>query len=241
MLLHRSYAVVDDVYFYLWTGHGMNCNSVVLANVLPGAQPHILVDPGMTSTGMGERPLDALAEAMAADGLRIEDVGLVFGTHSHPDHYQAVDEVVKRTGAAVALSRAEDEFLRGAGGAFFGSFGKGSPTTRPSLLVEDGNLPVDSGSPSGIEVIVAPGHTPGCACLLLKDSGVLVSGDVVFPGSIGRMDFPGGSTSQMKRSIERLSALDIEYILPGHSSPSAPILAGRDNVARNFEMVRMFF
>ena len=53
MLLHRSYAVVDDVYFYLWTGHGMNCNSVVLANKLPGTQPHthILVDRGIHGQG----------------------------------------------------------------------------------------------------------------------------------------------------------------------------------------------
>jgi glyoxylase-like metal-dependent hydrolase (beta-lactamase superfamily II) len=68
-----------------------------------------------------------------------------------------------------------------------------------------------------------------------------VSGDVVFPGSIGRMDLPGGSVSQMRESIERLSKMDIEHILPGHSSLGGPVVSGKDNVVRNFQMVRMFF
>ena len=119
MLLHRSAEIVDGVHFYLWVGQGMNCNSVVLANALDGARPHVLVDPGMTGGAMGERPLDSLAEAMSADGMKLEDVGLVIGTHCHPDHYQAVDEVVRRTGTRVALSLLEYDFLKGAGGSFY--------------------------------------------------------------------------------------------------------------------------
>jgi len=240
MLLHRSFAVADGVYFYLWVGRSLDCNSVVLANVLDGPKPHILVDPGMAAMGMGEDPLASLAEAMEQDGLSMEDVGLVVGTHSHPDHFQAVDSVVARTGAAVALSSAEHKFLRGIGGAMYGSFGTRVPKAEPSVLLEEGKLSLD-GLSSDIDVIIAPGHSPGCACLYLRDSKVLVSGDVVFPGSIGRMDLPGGSVSQMRESIERLSKLDVEYILSGHSGMAAPIVSGKDNVVRNFQMVRMFF
>jgi hypothetical protein len=55
------------------------------------------------------------------------------------------------------------------------------------------------------------------------------------------MDLPGGSVSQMKESLQRLSMLDVEYILSGHSGMAAPIVSGKDNVVRNFQMVRMFF
>jgi len=189
---------------------------------------------------MGERPLDSLAEAMAADGLRMEDVGLVFGTHSHPDHFEAVDEVVRRTGARLALSALEYDFMRGVGGELYDAFGTRVPVSKPSLLLHDGELALD-GDGWQADVLITPGHSPGCACIYIPASKVLVSGDVVFPGSIGRMDMAGGSVRQMKDSIERLSTLDIEYILPGHSSMSGPLVSGRDNVVRNFQMVRMFF
>jgi glyoxylase-like metal-dependent hydrolase (beta-lactamase superfamily II) len=240
MVLHRSAEITDGVHFYLWVGQSMNCNSVVLANALAGAQPHVLVDPGMTGGAMGERPLESLAEAMSADGLRMEDVGLVVGTHCHPDHYQAVDEVVRRTGAGVTLSVPEYDFLKGAGASFYDSFGTSLPSSKPSTLLEEGKLAL-GGDGWRAEVLITPGHSPGSVCLYMPDSKVLVSGDVVFPGSIGRMDFVGGSTRQMKESIDRLSRLDIEYILSGHSSMSGPLVSGKDNVVRNFQMVRMFF
>jgi len=241
MALHRSAKIVDGVYFYLWVGQGINSNSVVLANVLGGSSPHVLVDPGMTESVMGERALESLAEAMAGDGLRLEDVGLVVGTHCHPDHYEAVDEVVKRSGAGVALSAPEYDFLQGAGRSFYGGFGAPPPTTKPTLLLEEGAFSPARINGRDLDVLITPGHSPGCACLYLPDVKVLVSGDVVFPGSIGRMDFAGGSTRAMKESISRLAAMDIEHILPGHSSTSGPLVSGKDNVVRNFQMVKMFF
>lgn len=239
--LHRSLKIVDGVHFYLWTGQGINSNAVVLSNVLDGQKPHVLIDPGMTGGAMGENPLDSLAAAMAADDLRMEDVGLVLGTHCHPDHFQAVDEVVRQTGAKVALSAPEYEFLKGPGGAFYGGFGTTAPAAQPSMILEEGEISLGSSNGLRAEVLICPGHSPGSVCLYLPDSKVLVSGDVVFPGSIGRMDFVGGSMRQMKESIERLSRLDVAHILPGHSSVNGPLVSGKENVVRNFQMVRMFF
>ncbi len=241
MLVHRSLTVADGVHFYLWVGQGINSNSVVLADVLDGDKPHILVDPGMAGSEMGEAALDSLAEAMAGDGLRLDDVGMVLGTHCHPDHFQAVDEVVRLTGEIVALSQVEYEFLQGPGKALYGSFGTASPSGVPEVLLQEGELQLASSNGRGIDVLMAPGHTPGSICLYLRETKVLVSGDVVFPGGIGRMDFVGGSMSQMKDTIGRLAELDIEYVLPGHSSPSGPLVSGKENVVRNFQMVRMFF
>jgi len=240
-MLHKSLAIADGVRFYLWVGHGINSNSVVLSDALGGDRPHVLIDPGMTGSEMGEPALNSLSTAMAADGLRLEDVGLVIGTHCHPDHYQAVDEVVRRSCAVVALSATEEQFRTGAGRSFYGAFGTAAPSSQPTLLLREGPLQFRVGDGLNAEVLITPGHTPGSACLYLKDLKVLISGDVVFPGSIGRTDFVGGSISQMRQSIERLSQLDVEYILPGHSSMGEALVSGRENVVRNFQMVRTFF
>ena len=66
-----------------------------------------------------------------------------------------------------------------------------------------------------IRVLHTPGHTPGSVCLLAD--GVLFSGDTLFQGSIGRTDFPGGSFSQMQKSLQRLKAIPENLrVLPGH-------------------------
>lgn len=238
---HKSISVADGVYFYLWVGQSMNCNSVVLAHALAGEKPHVLIDPGMTDGFPGSEPLDSLAASMAADGLKIEDVGMVIGTHCHPDHFQAVDEVVRRSGARVALSEVEYDFLKGDGRGFYGSFGTAAPTVVPSILLHEGTLDIGFSDGWKVDALIAPGHTPGSVCLYLKDSKVLVSGDVVFPGSIGRMDFTGGSVSAMRESIRRLSELDVEHILSGHSSAGGPLVSGKNNVVRNFQIVGTFF
>jgi len=68
----------------------------------------------------------------------------------------------------------------------------------------------------------------------------LISGDVVFAGSVGRTDFPGGTPSLLRKSIDKLSQLDVEYLVPGHSTEAGGIIAGKDKVRRNFYTVKMF-
>jgi len=91
-----------------------------------------------------------------------------------------------------------------------------------------------------VKVFVTPGHSPGSVSLYLEEDKILISGDVVFAGSVGRTDFPGGSTSLLRKSIDRLSQLDVEYLVPGHSTDSEGIVAGKDKVKRNFYAVKMF-
>jgi glyoxylase-like metal-dependent hydrolase (beta-lactamase superfamily II) len=69
-----------------------------------------------------------------------------------------------------------------------------------------------------IKVFHTPGHTPGGVCYYLPDEQVLMSGDTLFCGSVGRTDFPGGSMSQLVRSVsEKLFTLPGEVkVYPGH-------------------------
>ena len=67
-----------------------------------------------------------------------------------------------------------------------------------------------------------------------------MGGDLIFHGSTGRVDIPGGSAKALKASIERVAQLDIEYILTGHQYGSPGIIAGKEAIERNFEMIRKY-
>ena len=73
--------------------------------------------------------------------------------------------------------------------------------------------------------------------LVQGDRTILFTGDVVFYGGIGRTDFTEGNPKLLLQSIQRLSQLDIELLLPGHGE----IVMGRDRVLQNFESVRQNF
>ena len=241
MVYHESVKLTKDFYCYVWQGPGNNCNAVLLAWALRGEHPHVLVDPGHVRNELGEPCLDSLAQAMQKDGFTMESIGLVIGTHSHPDHIEAAEPVVEKSGALFALSREEDEFYRTMGKMFFQAFGSRPPQVEPSFYLQEGELSL--GAKDGklaIRVFLTPGHSPGSVSLYLEENKVLVTGDVVFAGSIGRTDFPGGSPSLLRKSIDDLSKLDVEYLVPGHSTEAGSIIAGKDEVRRNFYAVKMF-
>jgi len=68
------------------------------------------------------------------------------------------------------------------------------------------------------QVLHTPGHTPGSICLLFPDHHLLLAGDTLFAGSIGRTDLPGGDGQQILKSLrERLLVLpDSTHVVPGH-------------------------
>lgn len=241
MIYHKSVKLTDHFYCYVWQGRGNNCNAILWSSVLRGEHPHVLVDPGHVRNELGEPCFDSLSEAMKKDDFKIEDIGLVIGTHSHPDHIEAIDLVVKKSGALFALSREEDEFYRTMGKMFFRAFGGKPPEVNPSFYLKEGDLSLGAkDNKMAVKVFVTPGHSPGSISLYLEEDKILITGDVVFAGSIGRTDFPGGSLSLLKKSIDELSQLDVEYLVPGHSTEAGSIIAGKDKVRRNFYTVKMF-
>jgi glyoxylase-like metal-dependent hydrolase (beta-lactamase superfamily II) len=170
-----------------------------------------LVDDGADGPVLVVDPADDGAEILEAVGSR--QVAAVVLTHGHFDHLGAVRDVVEATGAPVVVHRDDAESMTsssGNGGALFG-FTETAPVA--DRTVRDG----DTIAAGGVEldVIHTPGHTPGSICLL--GGGVLLSGDTLFAGSIGRTDFPGGDMASMRRSIARLASLpDETRVCPGH-------------------------
>lgn len=172
-----------------------------------GSRDAVVVDPSLES----EKALDTIRSR----GL---DVKRILLTHAHVDHIVMVHPFVEATGAPVWL-HAEDRgyYERGAvqaaamGLRWFGS-------TPVSHWIADGE---DVGIP-GIEIraIHTPGHSPGSVTFVTPE-GLLV-GDVLFQGSVGRTDLPGGDWNTLVRSIrERLFAYPGPTpVYPGHGIPT---------------------
>jgi hydroxyacylglutathione hydrolase len=240
MINHKSKKLGESFLCYQWTGEGNNCNTSLLAGVLSGKHPHIIVDPGHIVNQTGEKCFDSLNEAMEKDGFSMADIGLVICTHSHPDHFEAVEAVIAESGALLAISREEDEFYAETGSAFYNFFGSRAPQVKPSLYLTEGDLRLETKKELHIKALLTPGHTPGSISLSLERDKMLISGDVVFDGGVGRTDFPGGNSSLLRKSIEKLAQLDVEYLVAGHSGRDGAVLTGSARIARNFQTVRMF-
>jgi hydroxyacylglutathione hydrolase len=241
MIYHSSVRLAENFYCYVWQGRGNNCNAILLPSALRGERPHVLVDPGHVRNELGEPCSDSLAEAMERDGFKMEDIGLVIGTHSHPDHIEATDLVVEKSDALFTMSREEDEYYRTTGKKFFQALGGQPSEVAPFFHLKEGDLSLGpANSKLAVKVFLTPGHSPGSISLYLEEDKILVTGDVVFAGSIGRTDFPGGSPSLLRKSIDELSQLDVEYVVPGHSTEMGSIIEGKDKVRRNFYTVKMF-
>ena len=240
MKYHKSVNLTTNLFCYIWQGMGNNCNTSILTGVLKGEKPHVIIDPGHIINESSEGCFESLEESMKGDKIKIEDIGLIINTHSHPDHCQANELIINRSGASVTLSKEEDDFRTSIGERMYTMFGMKPPRFTPLFHLKEGNM--DLGKDGfQIQVIHTPGHSPGSVCLYLPDTKVLITGDVIFFMSVGRTDFPGGSTIQLKKSIDRLSQLDVEYLVPGHNTEPNGIIQGKDRIKRNFAAVQEYF
>ncbi len=160
---------------------------------------------------------DAPAEAdKILDYLKKNDLMLkkVFLTHSHFDHILALQEILVATNADLLLHKEEEKYLRNPELNLAGEHSDKLSTPENFQLLSDGDEIALDGL--NIKVIHTPGHTQGSTCYLVND--ILISGDTLFSGSIGRTDFPLGSFDKIIDSIKnKLMLLDDETkVYPGH-------------------------
>lgn len=135
-------------------------------------------------------------------------------THGHIDHIGGV-AVFANQDIPILIHSADAGALSDpmqSGAALFGFSQQTSTATR--LLTDGDTIDIWNGE-HVLQVMHTPGHTPGCICLLVD--GYLFSGDVLFAGSIGRTDLPGGDFSAMESSLARILQLpDTLTIYSGH-------------------------
>ena len=136
-------------------------------------------------------------------------------THGHFDHIGAVDEVREKYGIKVYAAAAEKETLQNPDINLSSQFGAGF-TVEADEYFDDGQEIELLGEK--VRCILTPGHTKGGMCYYFTNSGMLFSGDTLFQQSVGRTDFPGGSMSEIVRSIrEKLFVLpDYVSVYTGH-------------------------
>jgi hydroxyacylglutathione hydrolase len=169
----------------------------------------ILVDPGAAAP-------QAVAAAAAA-GVRVEAIVL---THAHLDHVEGIPDAREATGAPVLLHADDRRLYEGAPvqAQWFGM--QMAPLAPPEGELRPGES-VRFGE-CALEIRHAPGHAPGH--VILVGDGVALVGDVIFAGSIGRTDLPGGDLATLMRSIrEQVLTLPDETTLHTGHGPDTTV------------------
>ncbi len=140
-------------------------------------------------------------------------------THGHFDHIGAVEQLRSQYHCPVYCLEEEKEVLESSTYNLSAMFGD-SLTVKPDVLLKDGQML--SVADFSIQVIATPGHTKGSCCYYFPEDRFLISGDTLFEESVGRTDFPTGSTSALVRSIrEKLFGLpDDTPVYSGHGEPT---------------------
>lgn len=161
-----------------------------------GTNAYIVGDPATHRAAVVD-PGDEAPRLLAVTSRLNLTVELIVATHAHFDHVGAVRPLVEATGAPFLLFEDELPVLEVAAdrAALFGIAIPAPPS--PDRLLHEGDV-VSMGGGS-FRVVHTPGHSPGHMCLL--GDGVAFVGDVVFQGSIGRTDLPGGDYDTLIRSI----------------------------------------
>jgi len=166
-----------------------------------------VVDPG------GD--LDRIEEAIRGQGITVEKILL---THGHIDHAGGAAELKERLGGVPIEGPHEaDRFLLDAL-AETGA-GYGIPDARPvtpDRWLDEGDAVTVGGL--SFDILHAPGHSPGSVVFVSRDARFALVGDVIFKGSVGRTDLPGGNHAQLIRAIrEKVLPLgDDVASIPGH-------------------------
>jgi len=221
----KNMKLFENLYAYPWQGNDNNCNSYVFAGALDGGK-HVVVDPGhLVTPYYRESGLDRLLEAMDKDGLAGAPVGLVILTHSHPDHSESAVVLRSEYQALVAMHEADEPAYSALGG-------------KVDLFLDEGTLELGKSKAVVLKIFHSPGHTPGHVTIYWPDRQVLIAGDCIFYRSTGRADLPGGDPLILRQTIERLSRLEIEYLLSGHAYGHPGIISGREEVQDNFRYIR---
>jgi len=203
----------DELYAFPWRLPNVNnCNSYLIDGPFK-----ILIDPGH------QHLFTELGNSLGSINISPKDIDLIIATHIHPDHIEAVQSF-STLSTMISIHEMEYHYFQ-ENAAYYHGF-----NIEPDFLLTEGALRAGN---IELKVIHTPGHSPGSICLYWPSHKALFAGDVIFEQGVGRTDLPGGNGDQLKKSIGRLSSLNIELLLPGHGN----IIRGQEEIGRNFALI----
>ncbi len=167
----------------------------------------VIIDPAANA--------DKICLYVKGNNITVDSVLL---THAHFDHILAVSAVCEAVGAPLCVGAADASMLADPQRNLSGLVMPQCPValTADRLLREGDTILFGD---AVLTVMETPGHTPGGVSYV--GDGVLITGDTLFAGSIGRTDLPGGDMTLLRRSLARLASLDGDYVIyPGHGETS---------------------
>ena len=211
--------LTKNLYFYPERGM-LDCNSYVIKNDLT-----VIIDPGSTQF------LSPLIQDLQQDGIEVKDIDIITNTHLHGDHCGANEALKQISGAKILSHPLQKQFYSVAVIETAKFFGFPPIEFEVDSYIENNKL--DTGDIE-FELIPSPGHSPDSICFYNQKDKILICGDVIFAGNIGRADLPGGNADELKHSIEELAQLEISYLLPGHMD----IITNTEKVKSNFDFIK---
>jgi glyoxylase-like metal-dependent hydrolase (beta-lactamase superfamily II) len=213
--------LIKNLYFYPEKGM-MDCNTYVIKD-----KTSVIIDTGLTQF------LPELFQDLQKDGIDPKEIAIIANTHLHGDHCWSNEAFKKISGAKILIHPAQKDSWEATVIQTSKFFGVPAAEFKHDGLFKNDKL--NTGEME-FEIIPSPGHSPDSICFYCQKEKILICGDVLFSQNTGRVDLPGGSANALKQSIERLSQLEIEYLLPGHMD----IIVGREKVKRNFEFIKQY-
>ena len=183
----------------------LQCNCTIVGD--EATREAMVIDPGDN--------IPEILTRLARHGLEVKQIVV---THAHIDHVGGAVQLKRATGAPILLNQNDLPLLKMMD-IQAGWLGVTPPeVAAPDVSAEDGMAVGIANQPA--QVMHTPGHTQGSVSLYFEAAGLLIAGDTLFAGSIGRTDLPGGNSRQILQSIhDRLLVLpDGTRVIPGHGS-----------------------
>jgi len=195
-----------------------------------------MIDSGLGLSFGGQKKSTEILK----DAITRKKITQILLTHGHIDHVGGIMALQSSVYVDVITSNIEAQHLKTGDSSYIEPFmGSQCPPIEISREVVEGDS-IHIGKFS-FNILHTPGHTHGSISLWDESNQILISGDTVFPqGSFGRTDLRTGSSEEMVASLERLSKLDIQVLLPGHMPPvisqsGSPL----NSVKQSFQNARM--
>ncbi len=186
----------------------LGCNCSILGD--EATHEAIVVDPG--------DDIPRILAALARHALRVKQIVV---THAHIDHIAGAKRLKEITGAPVLYNQLDLPLV-----LMMDVQAGWLNVETPEVAEPDGNL-TDGDSlhlgATDATILHTPGHTQGSLCLYVPSESLLLAGDTLFAGSVGRTDLPGGDSEQLLRSIHStlLTLPDETLVVPGHGASTS--------------------